>query len=728
MSVTIDSKKNIFKIDTENTSYVLGVDEAGNLLHYYYGGRVDDTDLSYLKFVMDGISPLQGDGVNPFSMNALSQEYPTMDVGDYRISSLSVKGQNGCISTQLKFVSAQKRDGKYSISGMPAVYAEDNEAQTLEIILKDSLTGLAVTLLYSVVEGFDAVMRSAKLYNSSKDTLYIEKASSCCLDLPSDRYSLLHLSGKWGAERYVETEHLTTNIRTISSKKGASGHNHNPFAALLSDGADENYGEVYAIALAYSGNFSIQVESDAYNQTRLVAGIEPENFSWCLNPNESFFVPEAILTYSNNGLGGISRTYHELLRTHMCRGKWKNIRRPILVNNWEATYFDFDEEKIYSIAESASKLGIEMLVLDDGWFGNRNSDNSSLGDWYVNTEKIRGGLPKLVERINALGMKFGLWFEPEMISPNSDLFRLHPDWCLCAKGRVPSLGRNQYVLDLTRPEVREYIFFSLSKILNSANIEYIKWDFNRTLSEVGSPCLPYKNQQEASHRYVLGLYELLERINSAYPDILIESCAGGGGRFDAGMLYYSTQIWTSDNTDALDRCKIQYGTSIAYPLSSMGAHVSVCPNHQTKRITPFSTRGNVALTGAFGYELDVTALTEDECDLVRAQIEYYKKWSNVVSSGDLYRLINPFVQENYSAWEVVSKDKNSAIVTFVVLKGEFHAMLNMKLCGLEAQKKYRCIETGREYYGSTLMNAGLRIAERYYFRSGDSRRFTFVSI
>ena len=536
----------------------------------------------------------------------------------------------------------------------------------------------------------------------------------------------MHLHGKWAAERNIEIEKLTHDIRTISSKRGTSSHIHNPFVALLSDGANEFYGDVYGVALAYSGNFSIETECDSCDQTRLIAGINPQNFSWVLESNEEFTVPEAIITYSSDGLNDISNIYHKLFRTHLCRGKWRDLPRPILINNWEATYFNFDEQKIYDIAKSASSLGIEMLVLDDGWFGKRNDDTSSLGDWFANEQKLKGGLSELVNRINALGMKFGLWFEPEMISPKSELFAKHPEWVLCANGRTPSIARNQYVLDLTRQEVRDYLFDSISKVLDSANIEYIKWDFNRYLTETGSDILPSERQLEVSHRYVLGLYELLERIIEKYPDLLIESCSGGGGRFDAGMLYYTPQIWTSDNTDAIDRAKIQCGTSVVYPLSCISAHVSVCPNHQTKRTLPFSTRGNVALTGAFGYELDITKLTEEERHLVKVQITFYNKWKKVIATGDFYRLVNPFLQENYCATEIVSNDKNKVIVTFVVLRAKFHTMINIKLKGLDADKKYICEQTGREYYGSTLMNAGLQFSERYYFRDGHSKLLTFI--
>ncbi len=728
MPIIIDRKNNIFKIDTENISYIFGADIAGNLLHYYYGAKVADIDLSYLnlKMEMPSTSALQGESENLYSMNILMQEYSTMDSGDYRISALEVKGENGTLSTNLKFVSANVKEGKYSLSGLPAVYAELGEAETLEVLLKDNLTGLEVKLLYSVINGFDAIMRSAVLHNTGEKRLCLQKAASCCLDFPSKDYSLLHLHGKWAAERNIEIEKLTHDIRTISSKRGTSSHIHNPFVALLSDGANEFYGDVYGVALAYSGNFSIETECDSCDQTRLIAGINPQNFSWVLESNEEFTVPEAIITYSSDGLNDISNIYHKLFRTHLCRGKWRDLPRPILINNWEATYFNFDEQKIYDIAKSASSLGIEMLVLDDGWFGKRNDDTSSLGDWFANEQKLKGGLSELVNRINALGMKFGLWFEPEMISPKSELFAKHPEWVLCANGRTPSIARNQYVLDLTRQEVRDYLFDSISKVLDSANIEYIKWDFNRYLTETGSDILPSERQLEVSHRYVLGLYELLERIIEKYPDLLIESCSGGGGRFDAGMLYYTPQIWTSDNTDAIDRAKIQCGTSVVYPLSCISAHVSVCPNHQTKRTLPFSTRGNVALTGAFGYELDITKLTEEERHLVKVQITFYNKWKKVIATGDFYRLVNPFLQENYCATEIVSNDKNKVIVTFVVLRAKFHTMINIKLKGLDADKKYICEQTGREYYGSTLMNAGLQFSERYYFRDGHSKLLTFI--
>lgn len=703
-----------FKLDTEHTSYVFYINEYGKLIHLYFGAKIHDTDMSYLKY--HGYrefhpNPIAED--NGFSLNSVLQEYPTFGCGDFRRSALAIRGDNGCLSTDLIYKEHRIIDGKYTLDGLPAVYDDGKAAQTLAVTVTDPLTGANVELLYAVIEGYDAVMRATRIHNRGSVPFTVERAASCAVDFNTMEFDLVHLQGRWARERQIEREPLTHNMRTASSLRGASGHAHNPFAALLSKHATEDVGEVYGFSLVYSGSFAIETECDSLDQTRVVMGIHPDDFSWKLDPDETFCTPESVLVFSSKGIGGMSRTFHTLYRDHLCRGEWKNKRRPIVLNNWEATYFDFNDEKLLGLAKEARSLGVELLVMDDGWFGHRNSDAGSMGDWYVNREKLPHGLGSLVDDVRGLGMEFGIWFEPEVISEDSALFRAHPDWVLCAPGRTPSLGRNEYILDLTRRDVHDYLVETLSAVLNAADIRYVKWDFNRNLTEVGSAAVPKDRQGEVMHRYVLGVYEILERLTALFPHVLFEGCSGGGGRFDPGMLYYFPQIWTSDNTDAMDRCKIQYGTSLVYPLSAMSAHVSAVPNHQTGRVTPLATRGNVAYTGAFGYELDLFHLDETEKEEIRQQIDFYKQYASVFAKGDLYRLVSPFDDPHCCAWECVSADKQTVAVTLVVMRSYPYMSVNLRLKGLDPAKQYRSLADGRVYYGDTLMNAGLNLNGSY---------------
>ncbi|MBQ8978809.1 MAG: alpha-galactosidase, partial [Oscillospiraceae bacterium] len=497
-----------------------------------------------------------------------------------------------------------------------------------------------------------------------------------------------------------------------------SSHQSNPFVALVEHTADENSGEAYGFNLVYSGNFFAQAEVTQHKRTRVVMGVNPFDFAWALEKGQSFTVPECVMVYSDKGIGEMSRTFHDLYRRHLIRGEYKDKRRPILINNWEATYFNFDEEKLFSIAKQAKELGIEMLVMDDGWFGHRNSDNSSLGDWYVNENKIKGGLKALVDRVNGIGMMFGIWLEPEMISPDSDLYRAHPDWAIQVKGLPLTQSREQYVLDYSRKEVRDCIWSQIKAILDNANIEYIKWDMNRQLTEVASAALPSDRQRELWHRFVLGVYDLQERLCTEYPHILLENCSGGGARIDPGMLFYSPQIWASDDTDAIERLKIQHGTSICYPASAMGAHVSDCPNHTVGRSTPFETRGNVAMVGTFGYELDVTRIPQADRDEIPSQIEKFKKYNPLVRTGDQYRLGNIFEDNTFDAWMFVSKDKSQAVLTYVQVLGRpnYHSR-RIKPAGLDPERRYRSSQTGEVHPGSTFMNCGIDVALDGDFKS-----------
>lgn len=603
MPVVFDSEKRVFKLDTPSSSYAMKISPTGYLLHLYYGAYVPDTDLDYLRMRQRNaafsacVASAEEGGL---SLDTAQLEYPVNGSGDFRSVALSVRGANGSSVTDIRYRSHRIYPGKPKLEGLPATYTnDDSEAETLEIVCVDELTGAEITLIYAAFSKLDVITRSVRIANTSDKPFSIERVHSAAVDFTEMDFDMLHLQGRWAKERTLVTRHLEFGLQGIHSRRGSSSHNNNPFIALARDGYTEESGEVFGFSFVYSGNFAAEVEVDCMRSTRVLMGIDPVDFAWKLEPGESFQAPEVVMVYSDHGVGGMSRTYHKLYRFNLCRGEWKTKKRPIIVNNWEATYFNFDSEKLVAIAKDAADLGIEMLVMDDGWFGKRNNDKSSLGDWYVNEDKLKGGLAELVRRVNALGVKFGIWFEPEMISPDSDLYRAHPDWCLHTEGRERSIGRNQYVLDMSRKDVRDNIFDQMYKILSSANIEYVKWDFNRNLTEVGSELLPPDRQSEVAHRYMLGVYELLERLLAAFPHLLLEGCSGGGGRFDAGMLYYSPQIWTSDDTDAIERLEIQYGTSIVYPPSAMSAHVSACPNHQTKRTSPFKTRGDVAMAGAF---------------------------------------------------------------------------------------------------------------------------------
>lgn len=713
MNINFNSEKKIFKIDTDNTSYVMMLRRNGYLQHTYYGAYIGDDDLEYMfsDVVNESFSPwAPSAGVKFFALDTQPQEYSCNGTGDYRVSAFSVEMACGNSATALKYVSHEIINGKKKLQGLPATYVEkESDAITLEIKMLDELSGAEVILSYSIINGYDAIMRHTRVKNTSDKPFFIEKVYSTCVDYNDKDYDLIHLYGTWAAERQMERKPLIQGIQEIASKRGSSSHVHNPFIALCSHDATEDHGSSYGFALCYSGNFSAQVEVDAFDQTRVIMGINPEDFKWKLLPDEEFTSPEAIMVYSADGIGGMSRQFHKLIRKHICRGKYRDIRRPILINNWEATYFDFNTEKLVKIAEAAAPLGIEMLVMDDGWFGCRNDETTSIGDWVVNENKLPGGLDALTKKLSSLGMKFGLWFEPEIVSFNSDLYRAHPDWCLHVPGRDRSVGRETAVLDLSRKEVENHVFETVAKVLRSADISYVKWDFNRNLTEVGSAALPADKQKEVFHRYVLGVYSLAERLTSTFPDILFEGCSGGGGRFDCGMFYYFPQIWTSDDTDAFERCKIQYGSSIAYPSSVMSAHVSASPNHQTHRSMPFKTRGDVATSGAFGYELDLSIISDEEKELVKQQVERYKELYDTIVNGDNYRLIDPFTNSRWCAWEYVSEDKSQAVLTYVVTKFKVKGRYHIKLKGLDPKATYKEKGSGRCYMGNTLMNVGINL-------------------
>ena len=607
----------------------------------------------------------------------------------------------------MNYVSHKVLSGKQSLVGLPASFGTEKECSTLEITCEDSVTGLQAVLSYTVFEDVDVITRSVKVINTGKAFLHLTKVYSACLDMDNKDFEAVTLHGSWARERHIQSVPVSHGKLSVESTRGESSHQDHPFMAIKTRGTDQEHGEVYAMNFVYSGNFKVMAQNDQFDQIRMVMGIHPDGFKWKLEPGEEFQAPEVVMVYSDEGLGKMTRTFHDFYRNHLIRGEYRNKKRPILINNWEATYFDFNTEKLIAIAKQASELGIEMLVMDDGWFGNRFDDNGALGDWVVNEEKLPGGLKYLVDEVNKLGMKFGIWFEPEMISPDSELYKAHPDWAISIPGRVATRSRNQYVLDLSRRDVLDYTYESIAGILRSANIEYVKWDMNRQLTDLGSAKLPADRMGELYHRYVLGMYELQGRLMEEFPHLLLENCSGGGARFDPGMLYFSPQIWCSDDTDAVERLRIQEGTAMIYPLSAMGAHVSDCPNHTVGRVTPFETRGYVALAGTFGYELDVTKIPVEDREMIPEQVAMYHKYNDLVREGDYYRIASYSENHYYDCYGVVSKDKKEALYTYVQVmnRANYHSR---KLClkGLDSEKKY--VIEGEEgiYTGDVLMKAG----------------------
>ena len=715
MAIIVDEKTGLFQLITDNTEYQMKADKYGVLKHLWYGEKTG-CDMEYLQSYPDvGFSGNIYDAGNDrtYSLDTLPLEYACDGVGDYRITGAAAVHSDGSCALDLRYKSYRISKGKYSIKGLPAVYADENEAETLEIVLKDKYSDIEVTLRYGVLPKLDIITRCASVANNTNEPVILTKAASLCLDIPHGEWEWVHFHGRHAMERLTERMPLCHGIQESSSTRGTSSHHQNPTVLLCSPDCTETSGSCIGAALMYSGSFQTKIQLDQMEQVRLVMGINPELFRWELKPSEVFDTPEVIMSYSSNGMEKLSHNFHKVIREHVCRGKYKLAERPVLINNWEATYFDFNEEKILKIAEQAASLGVDMLVLDDGWFGKRDDDCSGLGDWFVSEEKLNGGLGKLAEKIKSLGMKFGLWFEPEMVSEDSDLYRSHPDWAIKIPSRDPVRSRYQLVLDMINPEVRDYLFGAISDILKNADISYIKWDMNRSICDWYTPCLSAENQGEMPHRYVLGLYELLERLTTAFPDVLFEGCSGGGGRFDAGMLYYCPQIWCSDDTDAFERTKIQYGTSFFYPVSAIGSHVSAVPNHQTGRITPIETRAVTAMAGSFGYELDLNTLSHDEKQEVKEQIVRFKKDGPLIHNGLYYRLSDS-LNDKYAMWGFVSEDKKEVLVHGVIFRTEPNrTQYLVKLRGLLPDTNYRLAENGEVYKGSALMNGGILLPKSW---------------
>ena len=714
MPIIYNEKTREFHLYNQEISYIIKIldnDQPGQL---YYGKRLTHReDFSHLfEYAMRDMSPYAFEGNSTFSLENIKQEYPTFGCGDMRFPAYEIERENGSHVVEFVYKEHKIYNGKPKLEGLPATYVEsDDEAQTLELVLEDTSINTRIVLLYTIYEAFPVIARSVRFECDSDEKITLLSAMSACVDLPDKDYEMIDLAGVWARERYVRRHKLDYGIQSIYSMRGCSSYQFNPFLALARENADEFQGQVYGFSLVYSGNFLAQTEVDNYDTARVLMGIHPNGFKWTLGKGESFQTPEMVMVYSEAGLNGMSQTFHKLYRTRLARGTWRDKVRPILINSWEAFYFDFDAPKLLGLADAAADLGMELFVLDDGWFGKRDDSTSSLGDWYPNEEKLKGTLKELAEKINAKGLKFGLWIEPEMTNKDSDLYRAHPDWLLAEQGKRICHSRTQYVLDFSKKEVREYIGDMLENLLAEVPVSYIKWDMNRTFSEVFSNGNDREYQGKVCHKYILGVYELYERLTSRFPHVLFESCASGGARFDPGMLYYAPQGWTSDDTDAIERLKIQYGTSMVYPVSCMGSHVSASPNHQTNRVTPLETRADVAYFGTFGYELDLLKLGEEDKAEIRRQIAFMKEKRDLIQKGTFYRLKSPF-EGNETAWMIVSEDQKKALVGYYrVMQPVNVGFKRLKLKGLKEDTCYKVSGYDYDCYGDELMQVGMTLSD-----------------
>lgn len=720
MPIKFHEGSKTFHIYNKHLSYIICIMENGQMENLYYGKAIrDKEDFSYLhEEIMRSLMAVCVPEPGLLSMQYTKQEYPVYGTGDFRSPALTVRQENGSEIVDFKYVFHEIYGGKKKLAGLPATYTEnEEEATSLDITLHDPVMDTDLVLTYSVYEDYPVITRSARLVQKGDQKIRLENVMSAAVEFPDMDYEMIHLSGAWARERYVKTRKLEMGTQAVQSLAGTgSSSEQNPFIALKRPHTTEDTGEVFGFSFVYSGNFLAQVEVSTYEMTRVMMGINPQGFSWELSRDEEFQTPEVVMVYSDKGLNGMSQAYHRLYRDRLMRGKWRKHARPILLNNWEATYFDFDEEKILNIAKKAKEVGVELFVLDDGWFGTRNDDYQGLGDWFVNKNKLPNGISGLSRKIEEMGLKFGLWVELEMVNKNSDCYRAHPDWLIGAPDRFESHSRHQHVLDFSRPEVVDFIYDSISKVIEESSISYIKWDMNRYMSEPFSRGASAADQGKTMHKYILGVYELYTRLTERFPDILFESCASGGARFDPGMLYFAPQTWTSDDTDAAEREKIQYGTSFVYPIVSMGSHVSAVPNHQLHRTTPLSTRANVAYFGTFGYELDLNLLSAKEIEEVKAQVEFMKKHRDLIQvEGDFYRILSPF-EGNDTAWMVVSRDKKQAVAGYYERLNKVNASwMRLRFKGLDEDQLYRvewedkCLKA----YGNELMYAGIPVDRDY---------------
>ncbi|WP_404451942.1 alpha-galactosidase [Virgibacillus necropolis] len=718
MPIIFNDTTKEFHLQTNKVSYIFTVLQNNQLGHLYYGKKLRHRE-SFAHLFQGGHRANTNyvyEGNNAFSLDLIKQEYPAYGTTDYREPAYQILQENGSRTTNFEYKEHEIYQGKKLLDGLPATYVEDeNEATTLEITLYDNQIGVEIRLSYTVFEDFNTITRSTEFINYGKEKVNLTRALSASVDFFDSDFEMIQLSGSWARERHIKTRKLVPGVQSITSTRGTSSAQQNPFIALKRPDTNEQQGEVFGVSLVYSGNFLAQVEVDHYDVSRLMIGINPFDFNWLLETGESFQTPEVVMVYSDEGLNGMSQTFHRLFQNRLARGKWRDQERPVLINNWEATYFDFNEEKVVEIAKESKDLGVELFVLDDGWFGKRDDDTTSLGDWFVDKDKLPNGITGLAKKINALGLEFGLWFEPEMVSKLSKLYQSHPDWIIHVPNRNISHGRNQYVLDFSRVEVVDYIYELMAEILNAAPIHYVKWDMNRYMTEIGSLDLPANRQREVAHRYILGVYHLYERLTTMFPNVLFESCASGGCRFDPGLLYYAPQTWTSDDTDAVERLKIQYGTSMVYPISSMGAHVSAVPNHQVGRVTSLDTRANVAYFGVFGYELDVTKMDQQEKDEVKKQIAFYKENRSLIQKGKFYRIDSPFAKDgNVTSWMVVSDDQREALVGYYQLLSLPNTGFGrIRLEGLHPDYEYSMEGVDGTFFGDELLSAGLLIDQHH---------------
>ncbi len=711
MGIIFNEKNKTITLHTKNSSYQMKIGNLDYLLHLYYGPGICDADMSYQIMQYDrGFSgnPYESRNARTFSLDAQPQEFSTQQQGDFRTASIEVVNSDGSYSFHGKTADFKILKGKYQLDTLPCVFArKEDTADTLEITLCDKVSNVQVVLLYSVFEEADIITRAVKVINCGEASVHIKKIMSVCLDFLNGKdFDLVSLPGRYGQERQVERQHMTHHIHTIGSVRGSSSHQQNPFVILCDKDATEDYGKCYGFSLVYSGNFLAEAELDQYDQLRFVMGIHPKQFYYEIKPQEMFEGPEVVMAFTEHGFTGLSHLYHDFYRSNLCESKFvKDVRRPVLINSWEAAFMDFDDVKLVEIARAAKKMGVDLLVMDDGWFGKRDDDNSSLGDWYVNENKIKCGLHQLVDQIHKLGMKFGIWFEPEMVSEDSDLYRAHPEWTMQIPGRHAVRSRNQMVLDMSRRDVQDYLIEKINAVLNSADIFYVKWDINRSLTDIWSNELPAEKQGEVYHRYILGLYRVMDGIIKTHPDILFEGCSGGGGRYDPAMLHYYPQYWVSDNNHPIDRLKLHYGTSFVYPVSTMGAHIS-----DSGRLVPLKTKAVVAMCGTFGYELDATHLSVEDQELCREQSELFRKYYHIIFDGDYYRLTNPFEPGNMTAWQHVTKDKSESLLSVVVTNLTCNGPQEyIRAKGLEADAMYAVNGEETVYSGSALMNAGLPV-------------------
>lgn len=732
MAISYDESSRIFFLTTKSSEYQIKINEYGMVLHGYYGSPVGKMDMTYLIREADrGFSGNTYEcrdrrGLSP---DTLPFEYSTAGAGDFRINAAGVVLENGSRTLDLRYKSHSVKEEKIAPKGLPHVRQEGDKAASLVVVLEDKTAGLEVELIYSVFEEKDIITRSARYRNISDKNIKLTKAASMSVDLLHKKMDLIHFHGRHAMERQTERVSLTHDLHVVESRRGTSSHHNNPFVILCDRDASENSGECYGFMLMYSGNHAEEIEVDQAGSIRVVSGIGKTGFEWLLGAGEEFDTPEVIMAYSACGLNELSFFYHRIIRENVCPKEFRDMKRPVLMNNWEGTYFSFDEKSIKEIADAASEAGCEMLVLDDGWFGKRDDDNSGLGDWYVNEKKLPGGIKSIADHVNSLGMKFGLWFEPEMVNEDSDLYRAHPDWALTDPDRKPVMGRNQLVLDMSNSEVIDYLFESICSVVDSANISYIKWDYNRSMANVYSKAHPADRQGEIFHRFILGTYELLGRLRERYPEIMIEGCSGGGGRFDAGMLFYTPQIWCSDNSEAVNRLKIQKGTCYGYPVSTVGSHVSASPNHQNGREVPARTRAIVAMSGTFGYELDPRKLSDEDKKEIKEQIEIFNRYYDLIQRGRYFRLTEGDTEDYYTSWQFVSEDKSQTLVSLVVTDVRANPEIPfIKLLGLDPDAEYEVDHVlmssketeesaknnfgkgeNKTYTGSALMNGGLAL-------------------